>query len=293
MNPQVPAEPNTPIPAPPQPSPLQTTQAPIITPPAAPGPTIIPVKKKSNGGIIILSIALFVLILVAIGAASYLKQKGTSMPDDAPSQATNFPSNLQEFLGKTPSDQKARISKLVNDGSEADAIVLYSAASIAYNLDDKNNAVFLFYAAQLRKAFDTQRFGLTQPNGNNVETLLDTMNESLGQTVNQLAFRDAAAFSYAMEKLKAWDIVSDETSPFYTQYGTPILDKSKWKAAAETVRTNYTTNFFDKLTKFQADPANIRKIIFIQDYNAGKIDKNEENTQKYQEYTQAFQKVFN
>ena len=74
------------------------------------------------------------------------------------------------FVG-TPERLAVIVDAFVADNALASPLYLYLAANTAMRLERVEQAGFLFYAAQLRKAFDFQRYDIAaQPDGNNAAT---------------------------------------------------------------------------------------------------------------------------
>jgi hypothetical protein len=71
------------------------------------------------------------------------------------------------------------IDDFVADSSMASPMFLYFAANTAFRLGRIEDSAFLFYAAQLRRAVDFQRYNiLPEPDGNNAVTCRSSSRES-------------------------------------------------------------------------------------------------------------------
>src|SRR5262245_37805042 len=87
-------------------------------------------------------------------------------------KATSNDPSGDGFVGSR--DQLARtVDAIVNDSSLVSPVYLFMASKTAFVLNRVEDAAFLFYAAQLRAAFDFDRYDVArQPDGNNAATYL-------------------------------------------------------------------------------------------------------------------------
>jgi hypothetical protein len=195
------------------------------------------------------------------------------------------------FIG-SPEEQNGIVDMFVKDNSASDSTYLYCAANTAKLLNRSKDAMFLFFAAQLRKSFDYQRFGLGEADGNNIQTYLGYLNEGAGQGINPLAIQNPKLFSEAIRMIEGWSIVpSDDAYYPKEDYGEAKLAKDQWQAAAQAKKESFLNEFAYKQEKLFNDPKGLEAMRFVQDYNFGKIAHNTENDKKYQEYLVIFKKA--
>lgn len=188
------------------------------------------------------------------------------------------------FIG-SPEEQRAIVDSFVSDNSASDALHLYLAANTAQLLSRPKDAMFLFFAAQLRKSFDYQRFALGDADGDNIQTYLGYLNEGAGQSINPLAIQNPKFFSEAIRMIETWSVVPADTA-YYPKgdYGEAKLARDQWQAVADAKKESFLTEFAYKQEKLLNDPKMLEAMRFIQDYNFGKIPQNTQNDQKYEDY---------
>ena len=111
------------------------------------------------------------------------------------------------FIGSR--DQLSRsIDAIVADSSLVSPTYLFIASKTALTLNRVEDAGFLFYAAQLRTAFDFERYDAPrQPDGNNAATYLGFLRQTIGESVNPAIMREPARFTAAMNRLDRWELV--------------------------------------------------------------------------------------
>lgn len=272
-----------------------TPQVPISpTPPLSPEP-----KPKGKIwkiiGIILISVVVIFSLLVWYG--SRLENQDQNLSNN--SQNNNMNTLIAEkikslkvasnvgndyFIGSSE-DQNGIVDMFVKDNSASDSTYLYFAANTAQLLNRPKDAMFLFFAAQLRKSFDYQRFELGEADGNNIQTYLGYLNEGAGQGINPLAIQNPELFSEAIRMIEGWSIVpADDAYYPKKNYGEAKLAKDQWQVSAQNKKESFLNEFAYKQEKLFKDPKGLEAMRFVQDYNFGKIPHNSVNDQKYQEY---------
>src|SRR5260221_5314021 len=113
--------------------------------------------------------------------------------------STNDPGG--DYFIASHEDQKNIVSAFVEDNSKSDPTYLYLAANTAYRIGELKEAAFLFYAAQIRKAFDYKRYGLGNANGSDVQTYWGFLNQALGESLNTAITRSPREFSEVVDML--------------------------------------------------------------------------------------------
>lgn len=188
------------------------------------------------------------------------------------------------FIGSLE-EQNGIVDMFVKDNSVSDSTYLYFAANTAQLLNRPKDAMFLFFAAQLRKSFDYQRFALGEADGNNIQTYLGYLNQVAGQSINPLAIQNPKLFSEAIRIIEGWNIVPVDDAYYPKEnYGEAKLAKDQWQVVAKEKKDSFLNEFAYKQEKLFNDPKTLEALRFVQDYNFGKIPHSSENDQKYQEY---------
>ncbi len=206
--------------------------------------------------------------------------------------STNDPGG--DYFIASHEDQKNIVSAFVEDNSNSDPTSLYLAANTAYRIGELKEAAFLFYAAQIRKAFDYKRYGLGKANGDNIQTYWGFLNQALGESLNTAISRSPREFSEVVDMLGKWQVVpADDALYVKTMYGAYVLPKSQWQATADSIKKDFMDNYGYKWKQFLSNPENAEALFFVQDYNFNKIPHTPENTLKFQKYRDTVNKGLN
>ena len=185
------------------------------------------------------------------------------------------------FTGSVEERNKI-VDMFVNDNSASDSVHLYIAANTAQLLDRPKDAMFLFFAAQLRKSLDYKRFDLGEADGNNIQTYLTYLNEGAGLVINPLAIQNPELFSEAIRMIEAWNVVpADDALYPKEEYGEVKIVKDQWSSSAKQNKDSFLKDFAYKQESTLRDPKMLEALRFLQDYNFGKIPHNPENDKKY------------
>jgi hypothetical protein len=256
-------------------------------------------KAKIIGGIFIVLIIL-VFVFIYTGSLDNFISNQKNMDNELHTltveKIENFKvaSNMGNdyFIGST--DEQSKIVDLfVEDNSVSDSVYLYIAANTAELLNRPKDAMFLFYAAQLRKSFDYKRFKLSEADGNNIQTYLEYLNFSAGQNINPLAIQNPELFSEAIRMIEVWETIPVDDYSYYSieVYGEVKVPKNQWKSIASEDKESFLNEFAYKQEKMFKDPKTLKALQFIQDYNFGKIPSTPENEQKYQEHLEIINSI--
>ena len=176
-------------------------------------------------------------------------------------------------------DSRERLSQLIDafaaDSSQASPVYLYLAAKTAHNLGRVEDAAFLFYAAQLRKAFDFQRYNASaQPDGNNAATYLAFLNHTIGEWVNPAVMRQPKLFASAIARIEKWEMVPspDAYYPEFAEAKGFKLKQPEWAAAARTIKDQFMTQFGRRMTTLLNDRQYFEAFSYVQKVNLGEVD---------------------
>ena len=195
------------------------------------------------------------------------------------------------FIG-SPEEQKHIVRAFVADNSKSDPTYLYIAANTAYRIGQVKEAGFLFYAAQIRKAFDYKRYGLGEADGNNIQTYWGFLNATTGVAVNPAILRKPQEFSEVVDMIGKWQVVPVDDALYPKEYyGSYAVSRDQWPALAAALKQEFMDKFGNKYKKVLSDSKNVEAFNFVQDYNFGKIPHNPENDRKYQEYLKVIKKA--
>src|SRR5258708_8887038 len=127
---------------------------------------------------------------------------------------------------------------------------LFLAANTAYRIGELKEAAFLFYAAQIRKAFDYKRYGLGKANGDNIQTYWGFLNQALGESLNQAITRSPREFSEVVDMLGKWQVVpADDALYVKTMYCAFLPPKRQWQATPDSLKKDFIDNYHYTLKK--------------------------------------------
>lgn len=242
-------------------------------------------------------ITTILLGLIIIAGCTQIAQKDSNDVANALTveQIENFKvaSNVGNdyFIGTTEEQNKI-VDLFIIDNSASDSMYLYIATNTAQLLNRPKDAMFLFYAAQLRKSFDYKRFELGEADGNNIQTYLGYLNFGASQIINPLAIQNPKPFSEAIRMIEVWDTIPANNAYYPLEvYGEAKVPKDQWKSIADEDKESFLNEFAYTQEKMLNDPKVLETLRFIQDYNFGRISDTPENEQKYQEYLEIINSI--
>lgn len=106
-------------------------------------------------------------------------------------------------------DRTEAVNTVLANTEKADAATLFIASLNANGLGLLEDAGFLFYAAQMRAAFDTQRFEGGDIAGGPAAAF-GALRHQIGEIINPAIVRDPNAYSAIVERLEQWDLTTTE-----------------------------------------------------------------------------------
>ena len=135
--------------------------------------------------------------------------------------------------------------------------VLYVLSSVLFEQDKKEDALFWFYAGQLRGRIDANICA-----DKSARAAVAEMNERFGTPINQYAFKNIPLLTNTVERVLAWEektpcqydrrwinlhgmtaMTGDTNSPL-------SAPKEHWEAIQKQTREEYRTTFREALAKF-------------------------------------------
>jgi hypothetical protein len=162
---------------------------------------------------------------------------------------------LHDFKGQT----RQQVINAITDKPEDFAPpVLYSLSSVLFEEDKKNEAVFWFYAAQLRGRIDANICADKSARG-----AINAMNEKFGAPINQYAFKNLPLLTNIVEGTLAWE---EKTPCHYDRrwinlHGMAAMNgdtnaplsapKEQWEAIRKRTRDEYRSTFQEALAEFK------------------------------------------
>jgi hypothetical protein len=124
----------------------------------------------------------------------------------------------EDFAKLTPAQLKKGI-----EGQHPAAY--YMLATKLFAADEKDEAVFWFYAGQLRYRFHLAANPELEPSGD--PALFAALSEQVGRPLNEYAFGDVPKLAATIDRVLEWD----------TEHGNGFTDKSAHASALEGIRT--------------------------------------------------------
>ena len=171
-------------------------------------------------------------------------------------------------------DQLTRtVDAIVNDSSLLSPMYLFMASKTAFTLNRVEDAAFLFYAAQLRAAFDFDRYDVAkQPDGNNAATYLGFLRQTIGASVNPAIIREPAHFTAVINRLDRWDLVPSRQA-FYPEFESAKFKTAPdtWAASAATIKDGFMQQFGRRMARLLNDPEYFDAFRFVQAMNLGEL----------------------
>ena len=157
--------------------------------------------------------------------AETLKQLKTTSNDPAGDSFVDSPARLRSL-----------IDAFVSDSSIASPLYLLLAANTASRLGRIEDAAFLLYAAQLRRAFDAQRFETaTAEKARDPGIYLGFLNETTGMMVNPAVMRQPKLFASAIVRIEAWNVVPSPDAPYPELASAQAFRRSRTASSPSSV----------------------------------------------------------
>jgi TonB family protein len=148
------------------------------------------------------------------------------------------------FTG-TPAALNAVLDAMAADSSLAGPMQLFLASNTALRLARVEDAGFFFYAAQVRAAFDFERFDVaSRADGNNAATYLGFLRHTIGEQVNPAIMREPAKFAAVVTRLERWEVVPSPEA-YYPEFDKAAikLPRARWAASATAIKEKFLTTF--------------------------------------------------
>ena len=161
---------------------------------------------------------------------------------------------LRDYKG----EKRAQILQKITDHPEGFAPpVLYFTSSLLFERGEKDEAMFWFYAGQLRGRIDANICS-----DKTARAAIGELNEKFGAPINKYAFQDIPKLTNTVNRVIAWEestpcvydrrwinlrgmasVNSDTNSPL-------SAPKEQWEAIRKSTRDEYQSNFYAALAEF-------------------------------------------
>src|SRR5262245_32762591 len=159
------------------------------------------------------------------------------------------------FTG-TPAQLGKLVDQFVSDNSLASPLYLLFAANTASRLGRVEDAAFLLYAAQIRRAFDVERVKFpSATDARDAGIYMGFLNETTGAHVNPVVMRQPKLFAIAITRIEGWNAVPS-TQAYYPEFegssGFKLAEK-EWAGAARKIKDSFLAEFGRPMTALLND----------------------------------------
>jgi hypothetical protein len=193
------------------------------------------------------------------------------------------------FIG-SPVELTRAVDAIIADPSMVSPMYLFFAAKTAFNLSRLEDAAFLFYAAQLRAAFDFSRFDIANaPDGNNAATYLGFQRRTIGNSVSPAIMLKPATFATVMDRLERWTLVPSPQA-YYPDFADAKGFKApaeKWASMAAALKGRFMVEFGRRQARLLKDGQYFAAFQFVQAMNQGLISDTPQNRERFQKENEA------
>lgn len=234
-----------------------------------------------------------IALIVATSGSRGLAQRST--PAQAPPRVTvemlkGLKSTSNDPAGDQFGGSREALTQVVDaiasDSSLVSPMYLFFASKTAFNLNRVADAAFLFYAAQLRTAFDFERLSAAdpRPDGKNAATYLGFLRQTIGASVNPAIMREPKQFAAVMDRLDAWPLVPAREA-YYPEFDTAKgfkVPPERWAETAATIKNGFMTQFGRRQARRLNDPEYFEAFRFVQAMNFGEQPATPENRDRLQ-----------
>ncbi len=158
---------------------------------------------------------------------------------------------LQTARGKS---LEKSISDITNSPENYTPPVFYFLSSILFSEKKKDDAMFWFYAGQLRGRIDANICADISVAG-----AIGALNDKFGTPINRYAFKDIPKLTNTVEKVLAWEektpcnydrrwINLEGMNAFNSDTNSPLsVPKEQWEDIRKKTRNDYRSSFYEAL----------------------------------------------
>ncbi len=176
---------------------------------------------------------------------------------------------LQSLSNGTPEQRRKAIEAIIANPENYAPPVLYGLSHALFNEARKDDALFWFYAGQLRARFDANRCLDVS-----ARQAVGVLNQVFGPLINQYAFQDIAKLEELVPKVVEWDqktprkydhrwinlhgmdasIAGMEAKKSSDSQPSLSLPRESWEAVAEKTRSDYLSGFKEAIVTMKNRP---------------------------------------
>lgn len=176
---------------------------------------------------------------------------------------------FQSLFKGTPEQRRKAIESIIANPENYAPPVFYALSHVLFNEARKDEALFWFYAGQLRARFDANRCSDVS-----ARQAVGALNQQFGPLINQYAFLDIAKLEELIPKVVEWDqktphqydhrwinlhgmnaiLAGLEPKKSIDPQPELSLPKENWEAIAEKTRNDYLNGFKEAMVKMKNRP---------------------------------------
>jgi hypothetical protein len=149
------------------------------------------------------------------------------------------------------------IQKVTSESENFAPPVLYFVSSLLFEQGKKDDAMFWFYAGQLRGRIDANICA-----DKSAQAAISALNERFGTPINQYSFRDIPKLTNTVNRVLAWE---EKTSCAYDRRWINLhgmngitgdtnsalsAPKEQWETIRKSTRDDYRSTFYEALVEF-------------------------------------------
>jgi hypothetical protein len=199
---------------------------------------------------IVTTFASFIFIFAAFSQNIEVKPSGVYKTIDVKLQNETI-KLLQTTKGKS---LEKSISNITNSPEKYAPPVFYFLSSILFSEKKKDDAMFWFYAGQLRGRIDANICADKSAAG-----VIGALNDKFGTPINRYAFKDIPKLTNTVEKVLAWEektpcdydrrwINLEGMNAFNSDTNSPLsVPKEQWEDIRKKTRDDYRSSFYEAL----------------------------------------------
>lgn len=150
------------------------------------------------------------------------------------------------------------ITAITNKPENFTPPVLYVLSNVLFDEGRKDEAMFWFYAGQLRGTIDANICA-----DKSAKAAIDVLNQNFGPPINQYAFRNISTLTNTVERVISWEektpyaydrrwINLHGMGAFTENTNEPLsVPKEQWEAIRKKTRDEYRSEFYQALAEFK------------------------------------------
>ena len=165
---------------------------------------------------------------------------------------------IKKLKSESAEERASTVKQILETPGNYAPPVLYLLSSVLFDEGRKDEAMFWFYAGQIRGTFDANRCADVS-----ARQAIPTLNQLFSSRINQYAFQDVAKLKATVEKALEWDVKTEYKydhrwinlhgmGAFTGSGGSALsLPKEEWDRIAKETRDKYRASFDEALKRLE------------------------------------------